>query len=165
MFLGFEDAQVAPVLAPVAPCHCCRWFRLSRVVAVRCCPRHDDWGQVDRPCFGYRNARRNHRVGPFCSQPTPRGGKEPRFLVAICRQPTPRGGKESICSSCGRSDSAMGRTATSIIKANYTKKATEDEIEAYYTLQALPNFIEGIAVIEDEFEGLSLDLVDRLWGV
>jgi hypothetical protein len=51
-----------------------------------------------------------------------------------------------------------------IIKANYTKKATEDEIEAYYTLQALPNFIEGIAVIEDEFEGLSLDLVDRLWG-
>jgi hypothetical protein len=51
-----------------------------------------------------------------------------------------------------------------VIKANYTKKATEDEIEAYYTLQALPNFIEGIAVIEDEFEGLSLDLVDRLWG-
>ena len=51
-----------------------------------------------------------------------------------------------------------------IIKANYTKKATKDEIEVYYTLQALPNFIEGIAVIEDEFEGLSLDLVDRLWG-
>ena len=74
----------------------------------------------------------------------------------------------------------MGRTATSIIKAGYVasrprrdprhhqselhQESHRDEIEAYYTLQALPNFIEGIAVIEDEFEGLSLDLVDRLWG-
>jgi hypothetical protein len=34
----------------------------------------------------------------------------------------------------------------------------------FYTLQALPNFLETLAVVEYDVEGVSLDLVDRLWG-
>jgi hypothetical protein len=70
-------------------------------------------------------------------------------LLASSRQAMSRHGHEEI---------------RDIIRANYLREATEGQIEEYYTLQALPNFIEGIAVIENEFEGLSLGLVDRLWG-
>lgn len=51
-----------------------------------------------------------------------------------------------------------------IIEANYAAGTSDDDIEAFYKLQALPNFIEGIAAIEDEFGGLSIPLTDRLWG-
>ncbi len=47
-----------------------------------------------------------------------------------------------------------------IVKATQGEHAAND----YYTLQALPNFIEGIAAIEDEFGGLSLEFINRLWG-
>jgi hypothetical protein len=51
-----------------------------------------------------------------------------------------------------------------ILQANYSGTATDEQRDDYYKLQALPNFIEGIAAIEDEFGGLSLEFINRLWG-
>jgi len=50
------------------------------------------------------------------------------------------------------------------IAATFEEGTTEAEADVFYTLQALPNFIETLAAIEDEFGGLSLDFIDRLWG-
>lgn len=49
------------------------------------------------------------------------------------------------------------------IAATFEDGTTEEEADAFYTLQALPNFIETMAAIEDKF-GLKLEFVDRLWG-
>jgi hypothetical protein len=51
-----------------------------------------------------------------------------------------------------------------IIAATFEEGTTEAEADSFYTLQALPNFIETLAAIEYEFGGLSLDFIDRLWG-
>src|SRR5581483_3250777 len=51
-----------------------------------------------------------------------------------------------------------------LVKRIYQGNASADDAGEYYRLQALPNFIESVAVFEDEFAGLSLELVDRLWG-
>jgi hypothetical protein len=51
-----------------------------------------------------------------------------------------------------------------VISAYYSGKADDRGKELYYTLQALPNFIETIAAIEEDIGGLSLEFVDRLWG-
>ena len=41
--------------------------------------------------------------------------------------------------------------------------ATPDDERTYYELTPLPNFIEALSVIED-VSGVSLELVNRLWG-
>ena len=46
-----------------------------------------------------------------------------------------------------------------VLKANYMGTATKTQRSEYYTLQALPNFIEGIAAIEDQFGGLKLEFI------
>src|SRR5207253_3083142 len=51
-----------------------------------------------------------------------------------------------------------------IIKANYDGTATTDEQKHYYMLQMMPNFVESIGAIEEEFSGLSIEFVDHLWG-
>ncbi len=51
-----------------------------------------------------------------------------------------------------------------LLKAHYEGTATPHEVNEYYALQALPNFIEGIAAVEEEFGGLSIEFVNRLWG-
>jgi hypothetical protein len=50
-----------------------------------------------------------------------------------------------------------------LIAANFEGGTTNEEADVFYTLQALPNFIETLAAIEDRF-GLDIDFVDRLWG-
>lgn len=51
-----------------------------------------------------------------------------------------------------------------VVQAIFEERATADEIDCFYKLQPVPNFIEGIAAIEEEFAGLTLEFVDRLWG-
>jgi hypothetical protein len=50
-----------------------------------------------------------------------------------------------------------------MIAATFEEGTTDEEAKTFYNLQALPNFIETIAAIEDRF-GLKLDFIDRLWG-
>jgi hypothetical protein len=51
-----------------------------------------------------------------------------------------------------------------VIAVYYSGRADDEGKELYYTLQALPNFIETIAAIEEDIGGLSIAFVDRLWG-
>ena len=51
-----------------------------------------------------------------------------------------------------------------IVRDEYEGRGTPESEKIYYELQALPNFVEGIAVIQDETKGLTVPIVDRLWG-
>jgi hypothetical protein len=51
-----------------------------------------------------------------------------------------------------------------IVERIYGGRADKKDETDYYRLQALPNFIESVAIMEDEISGLSIELVDRLWG-
>jgi hypothetical protein len=52
-----------------------------------------------------------------------------------------------------------------IIKSAYEGTPVDpSELERFYLLQAVPNFIEAIAAIEHGLGGLSIEFVDRLWG-
>ena len=51
-----------------------------------------------------------------------------------------------------------------MIAAIFEDEPTGEEIDAFYNLQALPNFIETLAAVEEEFSGMSIEFIDRLWG-
>ena len=51
-----------------------------------------------------------------------------------------------------------------IVERLYTGTASETDESRFYRLSALPNFIECVAIMEAELAGLSLPLIDRLWG-
>ena len=50
-----------------------------------------------------------------------------------------------------------------IIAATFKDGITDEEADAFFVLQKLPNFIETLAAIESEF-GLEREFVNRLWG-
>lgn len=43
-------------------------------------------------------------------------------------------------------------------------RATAGEETLFYLLEALPNYLETLGVIEYEIDAVSLELIDRLWG-
>jgi len=53
---------------------------------------------------------------------------------------------------------------TDLMLRTWEKKVTLPERRIFYQIQALPNFIETLAVIEYDVEGLSLKTIDALWG-
>jgi hypothetical protein len=89
--------------------------------------------------------------------------KKTRY-AALAADLTRRWDEPLMASSRRRMSSRTHDEIREIVEANYTGTASDEQKNDYYTLQALPNFIEGIAAIEDEFGGLSLEFVNRLWG-
>jgi hypothetical protein len=56
------------------------------------------------------------------------------------------------------------REIAHIARRMWVGSATTEIERTYYEMTPLPNFIEALSVIEHDVSGISLRLVDRLWG-